>query len=178
MNELWKDVKGYEGLYQVSNLGNVRSLVRQTKGKLLAQSKRRGYLYVGLYKKDDCENRTIKQVLVHRLVAEAFVSNPNSYNEVNHIDECKTNNRADNLEWCSHKYNINYGMGAIRRKQHSGEPFAKAVIQKDLEGNVLKRWRSLGEIERKTGMAKSGICRCCNRQNATAYGYVWVYADQ
>lgn len=177
MTELWKDVKGYEGLYQVSNLGNVRSFSKVSKGRLLAQSERKGYLYVALYKKDDCANKTIKQTLVHRLVAEMFVPNPNGYNEVNHIDERKTNNRADNLEWCSHKYNMNYGMGAIRRKQQSGGPFAKAVIQKDLDGNVLKRWKSLGEIQRKAGMAKSSICKCCNRQLATAYGYAWEYAD-
>lgn len=115
MVEEWKDIKGYEGYYQVSNLGRVKSLPRLLiysdgqkhyyKEKILKPQKHyRGYLLVVLCK---CGVRCGD--VVHRLVAEAFIPNPNNYNEINHIDEDKTNNRVDNLEWCTHIYNINFG---------------------------------------------------------------------
>ena len=111
MEEIWKDIAGYEGVYQVSNTGLVRSLDRYTEGgrffsgRLMAQSKDKdGYLILGLY-----SNRKGKTFKVHRLVAKAFVDNPYNLPEVNHIDEDKTNNHADNLEWCSTAYNLTYG---------------------------------------------------------------------
>lgn len=113
MQEIWKDVKGYEGLYQVSNLGNVKSLdhIRRNgtnkymqKGKILKPQKANGYCYVRLSKKGKT-----KQYLVHKLVANAFIKRNYKYKEINHINEIKSDNRADNLEWCTHLYNINYG---------------------------------------------------------------------
>lgn len=122
MKEIWKDIKGYEGLYQISNLGRIKSLERKIirqhsttmllKEKILKQQNMNGYKIVRLSK-----NNTIKQYLVHRLVAVAFIKNPNNYKEINHKDEDKSNNKLDNLEWCSHNYNINYGTGNERRKQ-------------------------------------------------------------
>lgn len=116
MNEIWKDVKGYEGLYQVSNLGRVKSLDRidrkgrLRKGRILKPSSNgRGYLNVCLTV--DNIPHTIK---VHRLVAEAFISNPDNLPQVNHKDEIKTNNHADNLEWCTAEYNSNYGSRNVR----------------------------------------------------------------
>ena len=105
--EIWKDIKGYEGLYQVSNLGRVKSLPRKNHPKeefrnLSPDSK--GYLRVNLFK-----NNKGKTHKVHRLVAEAFIPNPNNYPQVNHKDENKANNNVDNLEWCTNKYNVNYG---------------------------------------------------------------------
>lgn len=109
--EAWKDIKGYEGLYQISNIGRVKSLSRiDSRGnkrneKILKISKNNsGYYFVGL-----CKNGKVKQYLIHRLVAEAFVRNPYNYSEVNHKDEDKQNNIADNLEWCTHEYNCKYG---------------------------------------------------------------------
>ena len=100
--EEWKNVIGYEGLYEVSNKGNVRNVRRNT---LLKLSKNKyGYIQVYLYK-----NGIKTGLTVHRLVAEAFIENPDNLPEVNHKDEDKTNNRVENLEWCSHKYNVNYG---------------------------------------------------------------------
>lgn len=101
-NEIWKAIEGYEGLYEVSNLGNVKSL---RSGIILKQQKNAdGYCHVSL-----CRKKEVKTVLIHRLVAKAFLSNPENYNEVNHKDENKANNCVENLEWCSHKYNLNYG---------------------------------------------------------------------
>ena len=122
MIEEWRPVVGYEGLYEVSNTGRVRSVDRYVvdslghrrfyKGKVLSIVKNKnGYLLINLY----CNEKN-KKCLVHRLVAEAFVSNPDNLPEVNHKDEDKTNNRVDNLEWCSRKYNVNFGTARIRRK--------------------------------------------------------------
>ena len=99
--EEWKNVIGYEGLYEVSNIGNVRNVKRNT---LLRLSKNQGYIQVWLYK-----NGIRAGLKVHRLVAEAFLPNPDNLPQVNHKDEDKTNNRVENLEWCTAKYNTNYG---------------------------------------------------------------------
>lgn len=111
MKEIWKDIKGYEGFYQISNLGNVRSLQRKApSGKSVKQIIRKqsidknGYCVVGLNK-----NKTQKTYKVHRLVAIAFIDNPKNLPEVNHKDEDKTNNNVSNLEWCDAKYNLTYG---------------------------------------------------------------------
>lgn len=119
MKEVWKNIPNYENLYQVSNFGNVRSLnhIRKNgtnkylqKGRILKPQKTSNYLFVRLSK-----NGESKQYLVHRLVAEVFILNEFNYKEVNHKDENKYNNNVSNLEWCSHKYNINYGSGNKRR---------------------------------------------------------------
>jgi len=116
MKEIWKDIKNYEGLYQVSNLGNVKVLDRivnsaiknnnkvKRLGKTLKQYNKQGYMQVVL-----TYNKIRKYCNVHRLVAEAFIPNPNNLPQVNHIDENPLNNRVDNLEWCTAKYNCNYG---------------------------------------------------------------------
>ena len=111
MNEIWKDIKGYEGKYQVSNLGRVKSLQRWSgtkyydREKILSSciNKHNGYAYVYLMK-----NNKAKNVRVHRLVAEAFIDNPNNFPEVNHIDCNRANNNVNNLEWCTRSYNIKY----------------------------------------------------------------------
>ena len=105
--EIWKDIEGYEGLYQVSNKGRIKSLNYKRTGKegiLKGKADKNGYLIVFLYK-----NRKPKPFLIHRLVAEAFIPNVNDLPEVNHIDENKENNHVENLEWCTRKYNMNYG---------------------------------------------------------------------
>ena len=114
MEEKWRDIRGYEGLYQVSNLGRVRSL-RDNHGKcrekiLKACNYSHGYKYVNLYSEG-----VLKKFLIHRLVAETFIDNPNNYSQVNHRDENKSNNKLENLEWCTVKYNSNYGTRNIRR---------------------------------------------------------------
>lgn len=117
MEVVWKDVRGYEGIYQVSNYGEVlrlRSLDSRghlRNSKILKQTKTKdGYMQLGLHK-----NGKEQKVLVHQLVAMAFLDNPNNYVEVNHKDENKQNNSVSNLEWCNHKYNANYGTSQARR---------------------------------------------------------------
>jgi hypothetical protein len=193
MTELWKDVDGYEGLYQVSNLGNVRSVDREyevtrngvtfmsrKEGKRLTPVRRRhGYLGVMLYGKGGHAKRGFRTFSVHRLVAKAFIENPNGYTEVNHLDECKTNNRADNLEWCDRKYNTNYGTTQKRRSEimKNDSRSSKKVMQMDIHGNEIKIWPSLHEIQRQLGYWPSTISNCCNhrKQTTTAYGYRWEY---
>ena len=194
MTELWKDVVGYEGLYQVSNMGRVRSVDHETetvrngvtfmmpkKGRVLAPvTRRHGYLGVMLYGRGGHARRGFRTFSVHRLVAEAFVENPHGYAEVNHLDECKTNNRADNLEWCDRTHNVRYGTGIERGHKKIGEAHRRPVIQMDMQGNAIREWESLTDVERKTGMSKSNICNCCGKKKrySHAYGYKWEYADK
>lgn len=110
MEEIWKEIEGYEGLYEVSNFGRVKSLKRDKNGKLMSlQKDKDGYPVVGLYFKGN-----LKLHKVHRLVAQTFLSNPDNLPQVNHKDEDKTNNMVDNLEWCTPGYNTNYGTRNIR----------------------------------------------------------------
>ena len=111
MKEIWKNIKGYEGLYQVSNLGRVKSLERKDNlgrkvNEKILKNRNATHGYIAVILSKDSNKKTYR---VHRLVAEAFIPNPNKYLEVNHKDENKSNNRIDNLEWCDRKYNCNYG---------------------------------------------------------------------
>ena len=107
--EIWKEIPGYEGLYEVSNTGMIRSL-RYNK-IMIPNTNRCGYEYINL-----CKDGIIKTKTIHRLVAQVFIPNPDNLPIVNHKDEDKTNNNADNLEWCNQKYNVNYGMSQEKRK--------------------------------------------------------------
>lgn len=195
MNEIWKPVKGYEGLYEVSNLGNVRSLdktrivnrkgtVYETKYKgktLTPQPRQHGYLGVPLYGKGGHKTRHFKTMAVHRLVAEAFIPNPQNLPEVNHKDECKTNNRADNLEWISRLGNVNYGTGQKRRAENArNNERSKAIVQLTRDGKFVAEYPSMQEVRRQKGYAPGNICRCAarNPQYSHAYGYVWRYASE
>ena len=161
--EIWKDVVGYEGLYQVSNLGRVKGLRKN----IILKPSSGEYKRVVFYK-----NKRAETKLIHRLVAETFINNPNKLPQVNHKDENKYNNNVDNLEWCTHKYNANYGTMIER------ESLAKTkynVLQYDLDGNLIKIWFNLREITLNTNYKKSNIIYCCNHKNRTAYGYKWEY---
>lgn len=178
MEEVWKDIQGYEGIYQVSNLGNVRSLDRVSehrvsgkitlKGKNVAKSFNGNYLLVNLSKEGK-----IKRPMIHKLVAETFIPNPQGLPCVNHKDENKLNNEVSNLEWCTYKYNSNYGT-CIERSREKKE---KKVIQYDLNGNFIKEWKSLAEAEKVGGFNHRGISRCATGQRNKAYGYIWKYEE-
>lgn len=172
--EEWKDIQGYEGLYQVSNLGSVKSLVGWNVGKndyekrekILNPSKGE-YERVVLFK-----NGKSKTFAIHVLVAKTFIPNPENKPQVNHKDENKYNNCVSNLEWCTHKENMNYGTKQDR------ESFIKTkynVLQYDLNGNLIKEWFNLREIVLNTNYKKANIANCCNHRSKTAYGYRWEY---
>lgn len=166
MEEIWRDIKGYEGLYQVSNLGRVKSLNynHTKKEKILTNNKHNtNYLSVTLVK-----NKVKKQILVHRLVAEAFIPNKYNYPIVNHKNEDKSNNKVDNLEWCTYEYNNNYGTRVVKT--------TKQVYQYTLDGQLIKKWKSINEIQRILGFKTGGICNCCKCRTNTAYGFKWRYA--
>ena len=172
-NEMWKDIKGYEGKYQVSNKGRVRSLPRNTRtgfrdGVILAPIKDSfGYMVVNLSR---------KLFKIHRLVAETFLDNPQNFKCVNHIDENKSNNCIDNLEWCTYAYNNNYG---TRNKRISVNTKRKRkILQLDLDGNVVRVWESIMSASKYYGIGRTNICACCNSRQKTSAGYVWRFLDE
>lgn len=174
MQENWKDIKGYEGLYQISNLGRVRS----ARGILKPQKRQHGYLGIMLYGKGGHATRGFKHCSIHRLVAEAFIPNPYGYSEVNHIDEDKTNNRADNLEWVSHQQNCVHGTFQERKRAKAiNGKRSKAVLQFTMDGQFVARYPSLAEVKRQKGFDQSNIWQNIhgNPKYAHAYGYVWRY---
>lgn len=135
----------------------------------------KGYLKVIL-----CKDGKTKQLLVHRLVANAFIPNPLNLPFINHKDEDKTNNAVSNLEWCSQQYNTNYGtcpkrISAKLKGKFVNGPKAKQVLQYDKQGNFLKRWPSTQEIKRRLGFNQGNICDCCNGKLKSANGFVWMY---
>ena len=161
--EIWKEIKEYEGKYWVSNLGRVKS-----KRKILKPINGE-YLHVGLSK-----NGIQVTKLIHRLVAETFIPNSNNLLQVNHKDENKHNNNVNNLEWVTFKENMNYG---TKQDRESIIKTKQNVLQYDLEGNFIKKWFNLREITKNTNYKKSNIQYCCSGKNKTAYGYIWKYAD-
>ena len=173
--ETWKAIDGYEGLYQVSNLGRVKSLNYNHTGTeriLMSRKNRGGYLYVNLHK--DGHRKTIT---VHRLVATAFISNPHNLETINHKDEVKTNNTVGNLEWMSLKDNNNYGTRNKRlsETQINDPNKSKAVQMLDRQGNLLATFPSTHEAERATGIYHGHISKCCLGKYKSAGGYIWRY---
>lgn len=169
--EIWKDVKGYAGKYQVSNFGRVKSLNYNNIGKsriMKPNIYKTGYVSAGL-----SLNGKEKRFLIHRLVAEAFIPNPDNYPVVNHKDENTQNNRADNLEWCTQKHNINYGT----RNQRIAKVFSIGIIQYSKDLKKVKEFESMADAEKATGINKSHICRCCKGHRNYAGGYLWKYKN-
>ena len=192
MEEIYKDIEGYEGLYQVSNLGNVKSLNYHNtkKEKKLCKIKNKcGYLYVNLWKQGKQKN-----YFVHRLVAQAFIENPNNYSCINHKDENKQNNVVSNIEWCTYKYNCNYGT----RNSRAGKSISKAMTNNPKRSKVMTNntkiskqvcaykngklvivFPSTMEAQRQ-GYKSGAVSMCCrncfNRPGNNVYkGYEWRY---
>lgn len=174
LEEIWKPIEGYEGLYEVSNLGRVRSLNYNHTGKVKILSLRvnkYGYIQVGLY-----NNGKRKFYGVHRLVAQAFIPNQDNKTEVNHIDEDKTNNIVTNLEWCTASYNINYGTRNIRVGNSlllSNNGSARKVINLD----TMKIFDTMLEASVFYNIDKSDISKCCKNKIKTCGGYKWMYYE-
>ena len=178
MNEIWKDIKDYEGLYQVSNIGNVKSLARVVSHKITGHrtipekilkpnSDGAGYLYVSLSRDGKKKNPKI-----HRLVAEAFIPNSENLPQVNHIDEDKSNNRVTNLEWSTSLNNLNYSN--VIEKGNSARK--KKVIQRSFDGEVIAIYPSMAEAVKTIGVNNhSLISMCCSGKRKSAYNYLWEY---
>lgn len=168
MQEIWKDVVGYEGSYQISNLGRLKSTFNGRGTRLLRnQITNSGYYSHLLYKDSKCKIK-----LIHRLVAEAFIPNPLNLPEVNHKDENKLNNNVDNLEWCDHTYNVNYGTANQRMRKTKG----KRVSQFTLDGEFVAQYDSIIGVERLFGYDHSTICKCCTGKYKQYKGFIWKYS--
>lgn len=175
--EIWRDVQGYEGLYQVSNLGRVKSLDRVDsanrcrKGRIMNLQNNKGYMMIRLSKNNirGCSS-------VHRLVALAFINNPQCKPEINHIDGNKGNNNVENLEWVTSSENQIHAfkIGLQNKTDYKNDKKSKPVIQIK-NGDVIKEFPSAMEVERITGFPQGNISNCCRGRQKTAYGYKWQY---
>ena len=185
--EIWKDIKDYEEMYQVSNLGNIKSLKRKIKnngtyGGLCTYNERTlrqfvdtcGYYFVNL-----CKDGIRKRIRVHRIVAQEFLKNPNHYNEINHIDGNKLNNNVLNLEYCTHQHNTKeaWRLGLIHPNFKLGKDHhnSKSIQQFNKDGVFIKEWDCARQAERELGIANQNISHCCNGKCKTAGGYIWRF---
>ena len=174
MEELWKDIPEFEGLYQISNTGKVKSYRKSKKYKcpdnfiLKNTLANNGYVQVTLYS----ETKRVKK-LVHRLVAEAFVPNPNSYSSVNHIDENVLNNSAENLEWCTVQYNNSYGTARTRMAITRG----RMIDQFLSNGQFIARYACISIASAISGVSYSRIKHCCKGEGSINSEYYWQYVN-
>lgn len=185
--EIWKDIEGYEGLYQVSNYGKVKRLKRKIKNQYIFKYEKitnnilkghkiqKGYIQVRLIN----QNGESKSFLIHRLVAQAFIPNPNNYPQINHKDENKENNKVDNLEWCNCYYNNNYGTKkerlSIIQKSIIREYRNKRVAQYDLNMNKINEFKSITEAHKITNINLANISSCCLNNRKTAGKFIWKF---
>ena len=191
--EIWKDIQGYEGRYQISNLGNVKSLnYRNSKRSQNLVPKVNNYGYKWVELSNGIER---KQLLIHRLVALAFIDNPLNYPIINHKDENPLNCTADNLEWCTNKYNVEYSMErhperfitvkTSKRFERAKRDFYKLktkysnthINQFSLKGEFIKQWLNFAELKHIKNYNSTSIKECCEGKRKTAYGYKWEFAD-
>lgn len=176
--EEWRPVKGYEGLYEVSNKGVVRSLDRTINnhpypGKVLAIKYLKGYAAVHLC---DYQHR-VKHKTIHRIVAEAFIPNTENLPEVNHKDENPKNNSVENLEWCTTLYNVRYGTGIERRSSCKRKPIAKYTKS----GEFVSSYISVTDASKSLCKGRKGtalISTAARGLRQSAYGYIWRYVDK
>ena len=200
MKEIWKNIEGYEG-YQVSNLGRVRSLDRIDSNNhplngviLKPYISNSGYLLVGLYKQQKRDRK-----LLHRLVAEAFIPNPENKSEIDHINTIKTDNTVflnedgsidyekTNLRWTTRKENINNPLTKTKMRINARKPSkgkygkkhhrSKPIIQYDKEGNFIKEWECANDVERVLGISNKHIGSVCLGKRKSCGGYIWKYKN-
>lgn len=163
-DEIWCPIKGFEGLYEVSDKGRVRSLKFGKERILKPMRGNCGYLQVDL-----CKNGEHNMCYVHRIVAQAFIPNPDNLPQVNHIDEVKTHNSVMNLEWCDSKYNNNYGT--------RNERCSKPVLQFTKDGEFVREWNSATDVQRSLGYSKCNISSCCTGRYKSAHNFIWKFKD-
>lgn len=180
MTEIWRDIKDYEGLYQVSNLGRVKNLIT---GKILKQIlQKTGYFSVIL-----CKNGIKTLYLIHRLVAEAFIPNPENKPCIDHINRVRNDNRIENLHWVTHKENMNNPLtkqflsenkkGKYFGRYGSEHQYSKSVLQYDKEGNFIKEWECEKTASIELSISKTAINNCLKKRSKTAGGYIWKFKD-
>ena len=178
VREIWKDIRGYEGSYQASNLGRIRSLdrlINYKNGKkvfykgiiLTPEINNGGYFEIQL-----STNTKYKHYKVHRLIAETFISNPNNLPIINHKDHNKLNNNINNLEWCTRKYNNNY------EPKKTKFPKSVKINQYDKNMNFIKTYNSLAEVSKEFNVSITSIRYCCLGKNKTCKGYIWKYLKE
>lgn len=170
--EEWRDVPGYEKRYQVSNIGNVKSCSKQI--ILKSALHKEGYLQVVLYD----NNKIPKTLKIHRLVALAFIPNPDNKHFVDHINGIRNDNRVENLRWVTHKENLNFPLARknISKAQTNNSKRSKSVLQIDkLTGNTIREFPSASEASRQTGIHCSNITACCRNMLNYTGGYIWKY---
>ena len=185
--EVWRDIPRYKGEYEVSTKGNVnrkgfysvcKSVYGGKKERYLKPKPRKiqtngRYLFVQIKRRSE---------FVHRLVAETFIPNPLNLPQVNHKDENPFNNQVSNLEWCDSVYNNNYGTknerASAKMKGRYNNACSKPVLQFTIQGEFLKEWSSMREIERQLGFETGGICRVCKGVYSHSHGYVWRYKEE
>lgn len=168
--EIWKDIKGYEDKYQVSDTGKIKALNfhNEKKEKELIPKKRRdGYFCIQLYK-----NNKRKSYYIHKLVAEAFIENPYNLKCINHKDENKQNNNVSNLEFCTIKYNNHYSFKARKNRKKD-----KKISQYTIDGKLIKQWNTIKEIETIKGYSYYGIFNCLSNRQKTSSDYIWKYEE-
>lgn len=173
LNEEWKDIPEYDGFYQVSNYGRIKSLKFKNAKILKCGNNGNDYLFVYL-----CKNNKTNRYYIHRLVAMVFIKNTNICLEVNHKDENTKNNKLNNLEWCTSKYNANYGNRNKKMKDTKIKKYGKKVNQYNLNGEFIIQYESLSLIKDKYGFCPEAISNCCKGKSNTSYGYIWKFADE
>ena len=174
-DEVWKDIKGFEGIYKVSNYGRIKSIIRYKRMMKTALDKS-GYLKICLTDSKH-KKHTIK---IHRIVAENFIPNTENKEQVNHIDGNKENNRVDNLEWCTQSENMKHAFrnGLILREKGKGHHRARAVKQYSIDGEFIRDWDCIEDIGRELGIHTKNMARCCKGESRTLGGYIWRYAEE
>ena len=191
MDEIWKDIHGYEGLYQISNLGKVKALPKYCfngsvdwlmQEHILKPLKIHRYTYVCLYK-----DKKYKRKAIHRLTASAFIPNPDNKPDIDHINTIRDDNRKVNLRWATKTDNMNNPLTRKRiSKSHMGIPQpkgknnrrSKAILQFLLNGELIKEWHGSREIARALNCDNSYIIKCCKGLYSHAYGYIWKYKEE
>jgi hypothetical protein len=195
MEEVWKDIEGFEGLYEISSLGRIRTIPHNvdhgkrtrvvSKRILKIGVKSNGYQHIKIYK--DTKQYTY---YIHRLVAMAFLSNPNGWSDVNHKNGIKSDNRVENLEWCSRSANQLHSSRVLKNKigcygKGHLSPHSIPIIQYTLNNEYIKEWASATEVQRELGIKESNIRKCLytlyhnplTKRQYTAGGFKWRYKE-
>lgn len=182
--EIWRDIDGFEGRYQISSEGRIKSVDVYTIDTIGRRQLHRGKFLKVRYDKDGYKKVSLydgKTYSIHRLVAQTFIPNPNDYPIINHKDENKQNNCVENLEWCTYKYNVNYGTAIDRRKANTdyvekSKKQYKRIVQNTLNDVYIKEWSSIKEAADCLNLDNGSICKCLKGKVKTCGGYKWEYA--